>query len=199
MDAKPDILIETPSQTAGPYVHIGCIPSFAGIKDIYDPQIGQNAFEQGAKGEIITITGIITDGAGDAVCDAMLEAWQADANGYFHGDKAADPKVSGFSRFATDVKTGAFEFTTIKPGVVRNRNTNKMAPHICLWIAARGINIGLQTRIYFDDEDNSNDPIFVKIADPQRAATLIAKRIGDGQYRFDIRLQGDAETVFLDL
>ena len=97
------------------------------------------------------------------------------------------------------MKTGAFEFTTIKPGIVRNRNTNKMAPHICLWIAARGINIGLQTRIYFDDEDNSNDPIFVKIADPQRAATLIAKRISDGQYRFDIRLQGNAETVFLDL
>ena len=74
-----------------------------------------------------------------------------------------------------------------------------MAPHISIWIVARGINIGLHTRIYFDDEDNSNDPLLARIEQRPRVDTLIAKREGAGQYRFDIRLQGQGETVFLDI
>ena len=74
-----------------------------------------------------------------------------------------------------------------------------MAPHISLWIVALGINIGLNTRIYFEDEDNSADPLLARIEQRPRVDTLVAKRVGTGSYRFDIRLQGEDETVFLDL
>ena len=75
----------------------------------------------------------------------------------------------------------------------------RSAPHISLWIVARGINTGLNTRIYFEDEDNSGDPLLGRIEQRPRAETLIAKKVADGKYRFDIRLQGERETVFLDL
>jgi protocatechuate 3,4-dioxygenase alpha subunit len=87
----------------------------------------------------------------------------------------------------------------VKPGPVALRDGRMQAPHIALWIVARGINIGLQTRIYFEDEDNTNDPILSRIEQRPRAATLIARRTAPGNYRFDIRLQGEGETVFLDL
>lgn len=194
-----DILLETPSQTAGPYVHIGCIPSFAGLDGIYPDDLGQSPILDGAKGEIITITGAILDGTGWALRDAMIESWQADAAGTYPGANGADPRVTGFCRFATDKDSGAFTLRTVKPGPVKGRNGQVFAPHIALWIVARGINIGLNTRIYFDDEDNSADPLLARIEQRPRVETLIAKKTGEGSYRFDIRLQGDGETVFLDL
>ncbi len=187
-------LQETPSQTAGPYVHIGCIPSFAGIDGVYPEDLGKRAIEDGAKGQVITITGSVHDGTGWALRDAMLEIWQADAAGIYPGQDGADPKVTGFCRFAADIDTGEYTLRTVKPG-----RAGGQAPHIALWIAARGINIGLQTRIYFDDEDNSGDPVLSRIEQAPRRETLIAKTTGDGAYRFDIRLQGDGETVFLDM
>lgn len=187
-------LQETPSQTAGPYVHIGCIPSFAGIDGVYPEDLGKRAIEDGAKGQVITITGSVFDGTGWALRDAMLEIWQADAAGIYPGQDGADPKVTGFCRFAADIDTGEYTLRTVKPG-----RAGGQAPHIALWIAARGINIGLQTRIYFDDEDNSGDPVLSRIEQAPRRETLIAKTTGDGAYRFDIRLQGDGETVFLDM
>ncbi len=187
-------LQETPSQTAGPYVHIGCIPSFAGIDGVYPEDLGKRAIEDGAKGQVITITGSVHDGTGWALRDAMLESWQADAAGIYPGQDGADPKVTGFCRFAADMDTGEYTLRTVKPG-----RAGGQAPHIALWIAARGINIGLQTRIYFDDEDNSGDPVLSRIEQAPRRETLIAKTTGDGAYRFDIRLQGDGETVFLDM
>ncbi len=187
-------LQETPSQTAGPYVHIGCIPSFAGIDGVYPEDLGKRAIEDGAKGQVITITGSVHDGTGWALRDAMLESWQADAAGIYPGQDRADPKVTGFCRFAADIDTGDYTLRTVKPG-----RAGGQAPHIALWIAARGINIGLQTRIYFDDEDNSGDPVLSRIEQAPRRETLIAKTTGDVAYRFDIRLQGDGETVFLDM
>lgn len=194
-----DTLNETPSQTAGPYVHIGCIPSFAGVDGIYPQDLGQSPIEDGAQGEVIAITGSIYDGTGWAMRDAMLESWQADAAGVYPGQDGVDPKVSGFCRFAADKDSGEFVLRTIKPGAVKGRNGQVFAPHISLWIVARGINIGLNTRIYFEDEDNSTDPLLARIEQRPRVDTLIAKKTGDGMYRFDIRLQGEGETVFLDL
>ena len=194
-----DILVETPSQTAGPYVHIGCIPTFAGVEGVYPEDLGLSPIEDGAKGELITIVGSIYDGTGWAMRDAMLESWQADAAGVYHGQDGADPKVSGFCRFAADKDTGEYTLRTIKPGTVKGRNGLVFAPHVSIWIVARGINIGLNTRIYFDDEDNSADPLLARIEQRPRVDTLIAKKTGDGSYRFDIRLQGEGETVFLDL
>lgn len=199
MTQKLDTLIETPSQTAGPYVHIGCIPTFAGIEGIYPEDLGLSPIQEGAKGQMITITGSVYDGTGWAMRDAMIESWQADASGVYPNQEGADPAVNGFCRFAADKDSGEFTLTTIKPGVVTDRLGRKMAPHISLWIVARGINIGLSTRIYFEDEDNDADPLLERIEQRQRVDTLIAKKTGDGSYRFDIRLQGDGETVFLDI
>ena len=199
MVQKLGTLIETASQTAGPYVHIGCIPTFAGVQGIYPEDLGLRAIEDGAKGEIITITGSVIDGTGWALRDAMVESWQADAAGIHPGHPDADPRVTGFARFAADGQTGEYTLRTVKPGATPLRYGGKQAPHISLWITARGINIGLQTRMYFEDEDNSADPLLNRIEQRQRVETLIAKKTGEGTYRFDIVLQGEGETVFLDI
>ena len=196
---KLDYLRETPSQTAGPYVHIGCIPTFAGLGGIYPEDLGGSPISTGAKGEVITISGSVYDGTGWAMRDALLESWQADAAGLYPGQAGADPAVLGFCRFAADGKTGEFTLRTVKPGPVRMRDGRMQAPHIALWIVARGINIGLSTRIYFSDEDNAADPVLSRIEQRPRVETMIAKAQGGGVYRFDIRLQGDGETVFLDM
>ncbi|MDH5798379.1 MAG: protocatechuate 3,4-dioxygenase subunit alpha, partial [Paracoccaceae bacterium] len=175
MVQKLDTLRETPSQTAGPYVHIGCIPTFAGLEGVYPEDLGKSPIDDGAKGEIITITGEVFDGTGWAMRDAMLESWQPDAAGVFPGQDGADPKVSGFCRFAADKDTGKFTLRTVKPG-----GFGRHAPHISVWIVARGINVGLSTRIYFEDEDNSTDPVLSRIEQRPRAETLIAKKTGDG-------------------
>ena len=185
---------ETASQTAGPYVHIGCIPTFAGLGQVYPEDLGLRAIEAGAEGRHITITGSIYDGAGWAFRDAMFESWQCDAAGKFPGQPNADPAVNGFCRFAADKDTGEFTLRTVKPGP-----SGGQAPHIALWIVARGINIGLSTRIYFEDEDNTSDPLLARIEQRPRVQTLIARKTGEDTYRFDIHLQGPQETVFLDI
>lgn len=199
MVQRLDTFWETPSQTAGPYVHIGCIPSFAGLGDTYPADLGKTPILDCASGPRIIIRGAVLDGTGWPLRDAMLESWQPDAAGLFPGMAGADPHVSGFCRFAADKDSGEFTLTTVKPGRVALRDGRMQAPHIALWIVARGINIGLQTRIYFKDEDNGDDPLLSRIEQRDRAETLIARRTGEGQYRFDIRLQGPGETVFLDL
>ena len=122
MTQSLDMLIETPSQTGGPYVHIGCIPTFAGVEGIYPQDLGLSPIEDGAEGEIITITGSVFDGTGWAMRDAMMESWQADAKGRYPGQGGADPKVSGFCRFAADKDSGEFTLRTVKPGPVTNRD-----------------------------------------------------------------------------
>ena len=104
----------------------------------------------------------------------------------------------------SDFDTGLYAFDTIKPGPVEGRNGRPMAPHINVWIVARGINTGLNTRIYFSDEEAANaaDPVINLVEHVQRRQTLIAVRSQEGGspvYRFDIRLQGDDETVFFDI
>jgi protocatechuate 3,4-dioxygenase alpha subunit len=190
---------ETPSQTAGPYVHIGLTPSFTGNGQIYEKELGTSPIADGVRGEIVEIVGSVFDGTGWALRDALIESWQADAGGRYPGQDGADPTVSGFCRLVADGESGEFTLRTVKPGPVQARGGVMQAPHISLWIVARGINIGLSTRLYFEDEDNSADPLLSRIEQRPRVDTLIAKKIEDGRYRFDIRLQGEAETVFLDL
>ncbi|MGN0934731.1 protocatechuate 3,4-dioxygenase subunit alpha [Falsigemmobacter intermedius] len=199
MVQKLDFLVETPSQTAGPYVHIGLMPTYAGNPGYYHEEVAVSPIAEGAKGEIIEITGQVFDGSGWAMRDALIESWQPDAAGIFPGQPGADPAVSGHCRFAADADSGEFTLRTVKPGAVKARGGKLQAPHISLWIVARGINIGLQTRIYFEDEDNSADPLLARIEQRPRVETLIAKKTAPGKYRFDIRLQGEGETVFLDI
>jgi protocatechuate 3,4-dioxygenase alpha subunit len=194
-----DLLQETPSQTAGPYVHIGCIPSFAGVEGVYPEDLGASPIRDGARGEIVTIRGAVLDGTGWALRDALIESWQADSAGVFPGQEGADPNVTGFCRFAADKDSGEFTLRTVRPGRVALRDGRMQAPHISLWIVARGINVGLQTRIYFEDEENGRDPLLSRIEQRPRADTLIAKKTAAHDFRFDIRLQGEGETVFLDL
>jgi len=190
---------ETPSQTAGPYVHIGLMPSFTGNGQIYEHELGKSPIHDGAKGQIIEVVGSVFDGTGWAMRDVLIESWQADAAGVYPGQIDADPAVSGFCRLVAEDESGEFRLRTVKPGPVRMRGGLIQSPHISLWIVARGINIGLSTRLYFEDEDNSSDPLLARIEQRPRVQTLIAKKIVENQYRFDIRLQGEGETVFLDI
>ena len=199
-------LRETTSQTAGPYVHIGLAPAAAGF-EIFRNQLGTDIAGPDAAGERIRIEGLVIDGTGAPVKDVLIEAWQADAAGiYPHADDARAANVApgfrGWGRVITEFDTGLWGFDTIKPGVVPGRSGTRQAPHISLWIVARGINVGLNTRIYFEDEDNAADPVLNLIEHVDRRRTLIATRQmreGKPVYRFDIRLQGDGETVFLDI
>ncbi|MEQ6249435.1 protocatechuate 3,4-dioxygenase subunit alpha [Sulfitobacter sp. HNIBRBA3233] len=204
MTAKTEYLRESPSQTAGPYVHIGCTPNFADMR-MYDGDLGRVMKTGPVKGEEITVKGTIRDGTGTVLRDAMVEIWQPDAQGLFASANEsrgqADPNFTGWGRCPTDMETGEFTFETVKPGAVPWPDGRMQAPHITVWIVARGINIGLHTRIYFADEEDANatDPILSRIEHQNRVRTLLATRDGDGAYRFDIHLQGPDETVFFDI
>lgn len=194
-------LLQTPSQTAGPYVHIGCAPAHAGLDGPF-PDLGRVMLSPETMGERITVTGCVFDGGGAALRDALVEIWQADAEGRYPGRAGAempgDPRFMGFGRCASDAETGEFRFETIRPGPVRGANGQMMAPHITFWIVARGINVGLQTRMYFPENDLSGEPLLARIDPRERVRTLVAQK-SDSGYRFDIRLQGEHETVFFEL
>ena len=229
MKQQLDYLKESASQTAGPYVHIGLAPGAAGF-DIYREELGRYIAGPNAKGQRIRIEGVVIDGMGSPVKDVLLEAWQANADGFYAHPEGGGPVEDGFrgwGRVITDFQTGEWGFDTVKPGPVaarmklasdvsdrvgtapdwlgRAERHADMAPHINLWIVARGINIGLNTRMYFEDEAAANalDPVLNLIEWEDRRATLIAKRAGERDglpvYRFEIRLQGDGETVFFDV
>jgi protocatechuate 3,4-dioxygenase alpha subunit len=155
------------------------------------------------KGERIGVKIRVLDGTGTPLKDALIEIWQADAAGFYNSPAelrgTADPNFLGWGRQPTDMETGVCLFQTIKPGRVPFRDGRLMAPHITLWIVARGINLGLHTRLYFSDEEKANaeDPILARIEHRLRVPTLIAERQGDA-YVFDIHLQGEKETVFFD-
>ncbi|HEV7346603.1 MAG TPA: protocatechuate 3,4-dioxygenase subunit alpha [Devosia sp.] len=199
-------LKETPSQTAGPYVHIGMTPNFCEITGICEADLGLTMLTPETQGQRITITGRVFDGSGAPVGDAVLEIWQADADGVFVSPPGrgsnSKPAFNGWGRQPTQ-PDGTYTFETIKPGRVEGPDGKPMAPHVSLWIVARGINIGLQTRLYFEDEAEANATDFVlnKIMDPRRRTTLIArKEAGEvPMYVLDIHLQGDRETVFFDM
>lgn len=198
-------LKESASQTAGPYVHIGCTPNFTGIHGVYDRDLGSGPMvNKQTRGERITIRGHVIDGSGTPLKDALVEIWQADADGFYNSPSetrgTADPNFFGWGRCPGDMNTGEFVFETIKPGRVPFRDGRLMAPHVSFWIVARGINLGLNTRMYFSDEEEANaeDPILSRIEHRVRVPTLIGEREGD-IVTFDIYLQGDRETIFFDI
>lgn len=198
MDPRPTrALIETPSQTAGPYVHIGLIPHQAGF-DIFEHNFSN--ILPAAAAERIRIEGRVFDGAAEPVRDVLVEIWQADPAGRYD-----DPAFRGWGRTGSDFQTGLWWFETVKPGRVPGGFQGKrlQAPHINLWLVARGINLGLATRLYFADEAaaNAEDPVLGLIEQASRRQSLIARREqrDDGPaYVLDIHLQGDAETVFFE-
>jgi protocatechuate 3,4-dioxygenase, alpha subunit len=208
MTNKLGYLKETASQTAGPYVHIGLIPDQAGF-DIFENTFGAVVAGPRTKGDRIRVQGRVFDGTGTPLRDALIETWQANAAGRYNHpadrqDKPLDPDFRGWGRVGSNFETGIYQIDTIKPGTVPGRNGFPMAPHINFWIIARGINIGLNTRMYFSDEVEANgkDPVLRLIEVQQRRRTLIAQRETTGGltlYHFDIVLQGENETVFFDV
>lgn len=175
----------TASQTAGPYWHMIDFPEWADLLRADGPNAG-------AAGERIVLTGRITDGTGAVVPDAMVEIWQADPQGRY------DSGFHGFGRCATDAQ-GRYRFVTLRPGSVPGPGNSTQAAHVVITIFARGLMRGLVTRAYFAGDDRlAEDPILA-LAPPERRGTMIAQPAGNGEWRLDVRLQGEGETVFLDL
>ncbi len=200
---------QTASQTVGPYFHYALTPEPYGRTGI----AGGVLASADTPGERVRIVGRVLDGAGQPVPDAMVEIWQANAAGRYNHpadtreEAALDPGFRGFGRLGTDAD-GAFSFETIKPGPVPGRGNTLQAPHINLILFARGMPDHAFTRIYFSDEATANrdDPVLTAV-EAARRATLVATREetpgGPASpngivYRLDIRLQGEAETVFFD-
>jgi protocatechuate 3,4-dioxygenase alpha subunit len=189
----------TPSQTVGPYLHIGLTQGHYGAREIF----GSTLAEPGMAGTRIRVEGRILDGEGNIVPDAVVEIWQADPAGrYAHpadGRPLASNSFRGFGRCPTD-KDGGFAFDTVKPGSVPGPGGSTQAPHINVGVFSRGLLKRLFTRIYFAGEPaNAADPVLALVP-ADRRDTLIAKpdAAKPGLFRFDIRLQGGNETVFFD-
>jgi protocatechuate 3,4-dioxygenase alpha subunit len=197
----------TPSQTVGPFFAYGLTPKG---RCQWDPNghyswketVGDNLITPDATGQKIRIEGQIVDGDGVPINDAMIEIWQADAQGRYASprDSRARPNTQfkGFGRSATD-KNGMFGFATVKPGAVPGPKGATQAPHVVIAIYSRGMLRQVYTRLYFADEAAANeaDPV-LKLVPTDRRGTLIAKKQGDA-YRFDIRMQGENETVFFEV
>jgi protocatechuate 3,4-dioxygenase, alpha subunit len=179
----------TPSQTVGPYFAIG-MPWDAGPLAVPEDTPGA-----------IRITGTVYDGAGTPVPDSLIETWQADPDGCFAdlhacGPRSQLPGFRGFARYGAEDGDGVYEIVTVKPGPVPGPGATRQAPHIDVSVFARGMLNRCVTRIYFADESEANaaDPVLASVP-VQRRETLLAQPV-DGGYRFDIHLQGPAETVF---
>jgi protocatechuate 3,4-dioxygenase alpha subunit len=187
-----EVLGSTPSQTVGPYLAI-----------VLPWSDGPDVVAGGRPGRI-TIKGRLTDGAGEAVPDGLIEVWQADPQGRFnHPDDPRGPATHdgfrGFGRCPTDAD-GRFHFHTVKPGPLPDGAGGTEAPHLDVSVFARGLLHRLVTRIYFPDEADANaaDPVLTALTADQRAL-LTATAQDDATLRFDIRLQGEGETPFFQI
>jgi len=188
------MLKQTPSQTVGPYFHMGI------------PRSAENVLTNGyTRGERICITGRVFDGEGKPIHDALVEIWQADAGGHFDHpadpDRSqADPHFRGFGRSDT-LDGGRFSFRTIKPGPLPGPDGQMQAPHIDVRLFSRGMLIHAVTRLYFAGEAANATDTVLNSVDAARRPTLIAvpeKSSDLPTYCFDIHLQGNNETVFFE-
>ena len=179
----------TPSQTVGPFFHYA-LPYDAGPHLVPGDSAGA-----------VRLSGVVLDGEGAPIPDALVEIWQAGPDGSFPEEPGVYDEPTGFRGFgrcATEAD-GGYEFVTLKPAGVPTLDGTSQAPHIAMSVFARGMLRRAVTRVYFGDEAeaNSADPLLQDVPD-DRTATLVAEPT-DGGYRFDVRIQGDQETVFLDV
>jgi len=179
----------TPSQTVGPFFHYA-LPYDAGPRLV-----------SGAADDAVRLSGVVLDGEGAPIPDALVEIWQAGPDGKFPEQPGVYDEPGtfrGFGRCATD-GDGGYHFVTLKPAAVPTHDGTAQAPHIAMSVFARGMLRRAVTRVYFDDEPEANaaDPLLRDLP-ADRAASLVAARTDDG-YRFDVRIQGEQETVFLDV
>ena len=181
---KPD---PTPSQTIGPFFHDALLES--DLTELISPDAP----------EALRIEGIVYDGAGEPVTDAMVEISQPGSTDYREDLNTPDDGLSNWGRSGT-VDGGRFSFVTSKPASVPTPEGTLQAPHVDVLIFARGLLKQVITRVYFPDEEEANaaDPVLVSIDDPAVRRTLIARDEGGGVYRFDIHLQGENQTAFFE-
>jgi len=191
---------QTPSQTVGPFFAYGLVPQQYGYE--LSSVFGAALARPDTPGLSIRLSGQIFDGNNEAIGDALIEIRQADSQGAYPASPAdvQATRFTGFGRCGTGTLPGnAYEFRTVKPGAT----ADGQAPHIDVIVSMRGLLSHVFTRIYFSDEGpaNARDPVLQSVAEDRRS-TLIAQRIdeaGGVSYRFDIRMQGDLETVFFDV
>lgn len=213
----PSLFGQTPSQTVGPFFHYGLPwkggadlvgPSDMGARPELFPAdhyvLATSGVTGTPQGEVIEIAGLVTDGNGDPIVDAMIEIWQANAAGRYRSiddpreDIAIDPHFTGFGRGSTD-ESGIYRFRTILPGRVPGPGNSLQAAHIAVSVMGRGLIKRLATRLYFEGgQGNDVDPVLTLVPQDRRD-TLIARKREDGVWWFDIAVQGDKETVFFDL
>jgi protocatechuate 3,4-dioxygenase alpha subunit len=170
---------------------------------------GQNVMVRpDVRGERIRIEGRVVDGNGSTIEDALIEIWQANAAGRYRHEADdrlevhLDDGFTGFGRAESDFTTGLYWFETVKPGRVPDPEGELQAPHISVVVQARGMLNPSFTRMYFPDEEAANEAdLVLKMVPPSRRQTLIARLVDGSEpkvYRFDIRFQGEDETVFFD-
>jgi protocatechuate 3,4-dioxygenase alpha subunit len=173
------MLVATANQTIGPYWHLIEDPTWADLTRF------------GAQGDKIVLTGTVYDGAGNPDVDSAIEIWQTSPQ--------PSETFPAFGRCRTDA-TGSFRFLTLKPGPVAGLGNAQQAPHVAVSIFGRGILKGLTTRLYFQNEPlNETDPVLSLIEDLVRRNTLIARQVASDTWHLDIRLQGEGETVFMEI
>jgi protocatechuate 3,4-dioxygenase, alpha subunit len=203
-DAPGGPLRQTPSQTVGPFFAYGLVPTQYGYSEgnVFPSFFDECIADGTVAGEPIEVVGVVYDGAGEPVPDALIEILQADANGDYRaaGTDASENGFRGFGRTGTGTNPrNEFRFSTIKPGATRDGQ----APHLDVIVLMRGLLAHAYTRAYFEGEEaNQSDAVLASV-EPSRQKTLIALRQGmqGGRqiYRFDIRMQGPDETVFFDI
>ncbi len=179
-------LTPTASQTVGPFFHFAMGT---------DPALGTLVAE-GTKGERIRLVVRVFDGDAEPISDALIEIYQADADGHYPVDRAAHAGFSGFGRLATDID-GTCVFETIRPGLVEDEGGRAQARHINVCLFARGLLHELYTRIYFaGDPGLASDPLLGCVPEDRRRTLIASPEAATGTWRFDIHLQGEHETVF---
>jgi protocatechuate 3,4-dioxygenase, alpha subunit len=194
VSGEPEQLCSLPSQTVGPFFHIGLTANVA---------LGRLAAQE-AKGERIRLRFRLFDGDGVPVPDGIIELWQADASGRYHHPADTqqgepDPAFCGFGRLATNAE-GTCTFETVRPGRVPDGRGGCQAPHISVSVFARGLLARLCTRVYFDGDPALDEDPILALVPAERRHTLIARRGADsGDWTFEIHLQGAQETVFFDI
>jgi len=188
-------LFPTGSQTVGPFFHLGLTDPYS-IPTIAGPLV---------KGERVRLVCTIYDGEGNVLPDAMLEIWQANADGKYNHpedtqEKPLDEEFRGFGRLASDA-SGMCNFETIKPAGVPSWTNVLQAPHFVISVFARGVLKRLATRAYFAGEPaNAEDPVLALVPADRRETLMARTDAGQpGVWRFDIYLSGEKETVFFDV
>ena len=188
---KKNTLLQTSSQTVGPFFAYGLTSQQYryDFPNLFNGNLRKNDID----GKEISIKGRVIDGKGNPLHDAMIEIWQADPQGNYSTDQNSD--FLGFGRMGTGSDNFiGFNFLTYKPGKINDSS----APHINLTVFARGMLNHLFTRIYFSDEENEIDEVFNQV-DPLLRPRLIAEKVNEEEYYFDIILQGENETIFFDI